>query len=363
VINPFSALSTSTSTTTSDAESESALLPGGASSPDLDPEAAVGFRAGAQGGEDPMSPRPKRSKPLAGDRAAELAASRTLRREAMQARAAVLSVPFTADGGMSPIPIRKSTDPGRALSVSRLALPDEPDKVPRGKRLLGCIQRVLPCPRISEKYSQKACSGILFGTGLASGLLGGLVGSGGPPQIIAFSVLKPDKSVIRGVKVFSTTVANAIRLLMFAVSGTNMFSSEPWWVYVCVCVASLIGSIIGTKVRDYFPTRAILLCLNVLLYLSTAFLFRAIEKLIPAIAFGTLTIVLAAALVLIYFFPLHAAKILHGAAWPFKTCYRSMLQRCRRSSKAPRTPDDIELPGFHLQDTNEQTRIQTVSKL
>lgn len=135
-----------------------------------------------------------------------------------------------------------------------------------------CLKRWFPVA--SDKCSARATAITMFITGFASGLLSGLVGSGGPPQLVAFTQLRLRKDFIRGIKVLATTVSNLIRLGLF-IAWKRSLLREPWWVYVSICVASILGAMVGGKLRDYLPGEAVL---YVLLFASCGELFGVLDK-------------------------------------------------------------------------------------
>lgn len=137
-----------------------------------------------------------------------------------------------------------------------------------------CLKRWFPVA--SDKCSPRATAITMFVTGFASGLLSGLVGSGGPPQLVAFTQLRLRKDFIRGIKVLATTVSNLIRLGLF-IAWKRSLLREPWWVYASICVASILGAMVGGKLRDYLPGEAVLYLLYVLLFASCGELFGVLD--------------------------------------------------------------------------------------
>jgi uncharacterized membrane protein YfcA len=142
-------------------------------------------------------------------------------------------------------------------------------------------------PPVSATYSRVATGWILAATGVASGVLGGVIGSGGPPQMVAFAELKLRKDSIRGIKVLATTVANAVRLLtMAAVGGSRIFRADEWPVYVGVAGASIFGTFLGSWLRDFCDGESILRGLYVLLFVTAAIMFDALDSLPTGLGFA-----------------------------------------------------------------------------
>lgn len=133
-------------------------------------------------------------------------------------------------------------------------------------------------PIASMRCSRRATAIVLFFTGFASGIMGGLIGTGGPPQLVAFSSLKLTKEHIRGVKVLATLVSNSLRIALFIAWGQGELFKEKWWVYLSVTVASLVGATIGSWLREYVAGETILKLLYLLLMLSCSELFGVIGK-------------------------------------------------------------------------------------
>lgn len=165
-------------------------------------------------------------------------------------------------------------------------------------------QRAVRClfPDASDRCSPLAIGIVLFFTGFASGLMAGLVGSGGPPQLIAFAQLRLRKEWIRGVKLLATTVSNLIRITLFAVWGSDIFK-EAWYVYLAVALASLTGATIGSYLRQWVAGETILRLLYVLLFLSTGELFGALEDPAGISMFAVATVAWLVSVGLIYLYP------------------------------------------------------------
>lgn len=203
---------------------------------------------------------------------------------------ATVGAAATVDGATwaTPVPPAAGTSGEQSGTSPEPVLGSSPPPAPAScaRRVRAALARAFPLPPISYKYSPRTTAWALFATGFFSGTLGGLIGSGGPPQIIAFGILKPDKSSIRGIKVLATTASNVMRLVIFAVAGTEVFSDEPWWQFLTIGAASVAGAAAGTRLRRYFNTDAVLRTLYVLLFLSTAHMLSALESTGPAIAFG-----------------------------------------------------------------------------
>jgi uncharacterized membrane protein YfcA len=188
-----------------------------------------------------------------------------------------------ADGGKSASVLIAATG-GKITSVSSSASDEGADLIDCcscpclyrccpgfSDRLTACLLPFFPVA--SKRCSRRSTAIVLFFTGFASGLLGGLIGTGGPPQLVAFSSLQLKKEQIRGVKVLATLVSNSLRIALFIAWGQGELFKEKWWVYLTVTIASLVGATIGSWAREYVQGETILRLLYVLLFLSTAELF------------------------------------------------------------------------------------------
>jgi uncharacterized membrane protein YfcA len=135
---------------------------------------------------------------------------------------------------------------------------------------------------ISPKHSIRHTLLVLFCTGLCSGLLGGMFGTGGPPQMIAFALLHINKDDIRGVSSVYMVLEMTVRVIVNTTAEGNVFDSSEWRVYVFIAVASWVGFVIGTYLRRFADTNAIIRLLLALVFASSAILLGALED--PGVA-------------------------------------------------------------------------------
>lgn len=131
---------------------------------------------------------------------------------------------------------------------------------------------------ISPRYAPGSCLGILFATGTASGLLGGMMGTGGPPQMMAFALLAVDKDVIRGVSMVYGLLETGLRVLMFTTGAASPFDAREWPIYAGIAVASWAGFGAGTYLRRWADTEAIIRLLLLLVFMSSAILLGALQN-------------------------------------------------------------------------------------
>lgn len=131
---------------------------------------------------------------------------------------------------------------------------------------------------ISPRYAPGPCLGILFATGTASGLLGGMMGTGGPPQMMAFALLAVDKDVIRGVSMVYGLLETGLRVAMFTTGAGSPFDANEWPIYAGIAVASWAGFGAGTFLRRWADTEAIIRLLLLLVFMSSAILLGALQN-------------------------------------------------------------------------------------
>ena len=92
----------------------------------------------------------------------------------------------------------------------------------------------------------------MFLAGLTGGLLGGLVGAGGPPIILFFFIYDYKKEVVRANGSGLSVISSVVLLISYIVKsppperGTaTWFVREDMWLYVAVMVAGLLGCPLG----------------------------------------------------------------------------------------------------------------------
>lgn len=144
-----------------------------------------------------------------------------------------------------------------------------------GSRLSDALERWFP--PISDDHSLRFTTLALGLAGVASGVLGGMLGVGGPPQIVAFAVLRLHKTIQRGLVVAVGLVSSIMRIVTLVTSpGIHVYSSD-WPVIVGVAVGAVVGTSIGTYFRVYVHTETILRWLYGLLILSTVTMFNLVR--------------------------------------------------------------------------------------
>lgn len=165
-----------------------------------------------------------------------------------------------------------STVEGNTSSVSSL-----PSTFPWLHRFLGTY--VEPS---SPKYTVPTTLFCCFIAGSGAGLLNGLLGTGGPPQMIAYSILEFNKDTIRAMSSLYGALELPLRCyFMFAGEG-NVFNKDDYAEYIGVAVASWTGFSIGTALRKYVNTSSIIRILLMLVFASSSILLGALDH--PGVA-------------------------------------------------------------------------------
>jgi uncharacterized membrane protein YfcA len=156
----------------------------------------------------------------------------------------------------------------------------------------------------------------LFFAGFASGLLNGLLGTGGPPQMIAYSLLRVDKDAIRGTGTVYGMVEIFVRITVFATAASTPFDMEnEWGVYLAIIGCSWLGFLLGTWARRFTDSDAILRLLLAIVYLSSLILLGGLKDGVVAGGFAAATAVWLAALGATYYFRRIAVPCLMRGRW------------------------------------------------
>lgn len=189
-------------------------------------------------------------------------------------------------------------------------------------------------PQISESLAPVETVALaLLGCGLASGFLGGLIGTGSPAQLVVFANLDMTKGSMRGVKVQATIVSNVIRLVAIALTpGSTAFKASKWPVYLAVCICSLAGCTLGTWMRIFVNKEWLMILLYWLLWFTSADLM-GVENNIGSkfsILYYIVTLALLVGTVICY---LNPTEVETSVAVCKRTCSTDSKQR--RKSTAP----------------------------
>jgi uncharacterized membrane protein YfcA len=131
---------------------------------------------------------------------------------------------------------------------------------------------------ISPSHSVRATIALCVLAGSLAGLLNGLLGTGGPPQMIAYALLAFDKDTIRAMSGTYGAMELPMRVYMFTSAEGNVFSVDDWPEYLLVAIAAWVGFGVGTSLRRFVDTDAVVRILLVLVFASSAILLGALEN-------------------------------------------------------------------------------------
>jgi len=124
----------------------------------------------------------------------------------------------------------------------------------------------------------RACMTFLV-SGVGAGFFNGLLGVGGPPQMIAFALLQVHKDLVRGVAVSYNVLEMPVRLLsFFLVSGRGGMRDKEVTILAFVAAASVSGFSLGTYLRRFADTRLILRLMLLLTTLGAAIMVDALDS-------------------------------------------------------------------------------------
>lgn len=106
-----------------------------------------------------------------------------------------------------------------------------------------------------------------------------LLRTGGPPLIVAYSVLALDKDAVRGVTVSMQSIVIFIRMYSLIAGRGSVFDwAGEATVYCALVVCAWAGLALGTSLRKYCDSRAILRVLSTLLIVSAVSMLGLFES-------------------------------------------------------------------------------------
>jgi uncharacterized membrane protein YfcA len=138
--------------------------------------------------------------------------------------------------------------------------------------------------QISSKYRPSFSLLIFAITGSIAGFLNGLMGTGGPPQMAAFSMLNVAKGDIRAIATIYATIEIPVRFALWVKSAGSVWNPErDGSVYLSVAIASIFGFVIGSFFRARVNTSAVSNMMLVIIYLGAIVLLGGARSMIVAI--------------------------------------------------------------------------------
>ena len=185
-------------------------------------------------------------------------------------------------------------------------------------------------PPVSPIYSPTKAMGILFSTGTASGFLGALMGTGGPPQMAAFAFLETPKDDVRAIATIYSIIELPLRLALWIGSAAGKGVQTGAWaperdggLYAAVAVASAVGFVIGAFLRKYADTSTVSNAMLVLIALGASVLLGAVRSAAIAALCAAGALAFAAFLTFV---------------WSNPQRYKDLTIHCRRGNKTALQP-------------------------
>jgi serine/threonine protein kinase len=144
--------------------------------------------------------------------------------------------------------------------------------------------------------------GVLLCSGTGAGFLNGLLGTGGPPQMIAFALLEASKEGSRGTSACYSALEVPLRVALLALGPPQaaLGAHEARAALAAVAAAGIAAFLAGNFLRAFADTRAILRVMLALTLLSGSMLVGALEVPAVAMAYGGGAAALAALLVALH---------------------------------------------------------------
>lgn len=140
---------------------------------------------------------------------------------------------------------------------------------------------------------------VFFAAGAGAGFLNGLLGTGGPPQMAAFAILRTRKSALRAIAVAYACVEVPIRLIIWSQSLRSSIDVKDGGTYFGVAALALSGYLTGNALRAHVNSRMLLNILLAIVLLSSTILLGALKSAAIAascalalIAYGTFLVAL-----------------------------------------------------------------------
>ena len=143
----------------------------------------------------------------------------------------------------------------------------------------------------------RATAVALWVTGFASGLLGGLLGTSGPPYMVTYSMLQLDKDTIRGITVSASVYTTALKLIVLIVTPGSVARVADAPLYAAITVASWAGVAVGAALRPLVDSTAMLRILYCLVYLTSGIMLGVLDNARVAVAYASGTLALACVLI------------------------------------------------------------------
>ena len=159
-----------------------------------------------------------------------------------------------------------------------------------GQTLRWAEARLHPISHLApQPYSVRASLLLMLCAGCLSGLLSGLMGVGGPPLMVAFSLLVVEKDDIRAISALFCLFELPTRIAVMWSQGQGSgggFAAVDAALGACTSAGALIGFSTGGYLRRYVDSANILRVLLVIVLVASGVLLGALESAAVALAFA-----------------------------------------------------------------------------
>jgi hypothetical protein len=157
---------------------------------------------------------------------------------------------------------------------------------------------------ISPTYSSSVTMLVFAVAGAFAGFLNALMGTGGPPQMAAFSILEISKDDIRGIATIFAVFELPIRIALWIQTAGSAWNPErDGTVYLSVAGASVFGFIVGAHFRAKVDTVAVSNCMLIIIFLGAIVLLGGAKSMVIAVYCSIVTALFVSFLLLVWMKP------------------------------------------------------------
>ena len=164
---------------------------------------------------------------------------------------------------------------------------------------------------ISPKHSSSVTMLVFAVAGAIAGFLNALMGTGGPPQMAAFSILEISKDNIRGIATIFAGFELPIRIALWIQTAGSAWNPErDGTVYLSVAVASVFGFIVGAHFRAKVDTVAVSNCMLIIIFLGAIVLLGGAKSMVITVYCSIVTALFMSFILLVWMQPEKVNKTL-----------------------------------------------------
>lgn len=149
---------------------------------------------------------------------------------------------------------------------------------------------------------------VFFVAGSGAGFLNGLLGTGGPPQMAAFAILRTRKSALRAIACAYACVEVPVRLVIWSQTLRASIDARDAGAYAGVAALALVGYVGGNALRAHVDSRTLLNILLAIVLLSSSILLGALKSAAVAGVCASALILFGGLLAALYKWPDAAAR-------------------------------------------------------